>query len=434
MWKYSLFLGAAVLMCGCRPSTPQQTAEASQPGVSVDDMLAMTSAPQPLPEAPPVQALPAAPAVRYVPVSQPAEAYSLIEDAYVMADAFNDAPPDYGFDYNGAQPWVWRGDNGYRIYEASSDGGRYYYYHPNESEPYLVRDPQYAYAYRGGELVTVYDERGRILPAAEAERRTDWAGRYLSRARLLEAAAFRQRRVPVSAPVWVKERTVIVRQRNDWQAQRQRDHDWQTYRMRHEAEEHQSWAAEAERRRLAARDFDDWRTHGFRGQDPRVVRISSRDVVRHDAYRDDERRKMDARRQAEQQAQAERQRLAHIADAQQKQHADAGRWHQDPRQQAHDRHDERHGDRMAAHAPQRSQRPDHVAPPTVHNRKAEARTSDRHTPAGRTDSHRHDGPNHVAPPKVRAQAQAHVTPARSAGRHADRRPEKDHQRGHGHQR
>ena len=146
MWKYSLFLGAAVLVCGCHPSTPQQMAAASQSSASFGDTLAMTSAPEPLAEAPPAQYLPAAPAVRYVPVSQPEQAYSPIEDAYVMADAFNDAPPDYGFDYNGAQPWMWRGDNGYRIYEASSDGGRYYYYHPGESEPYIVREHQNAYA------------------------------------------------------------------------------------------------------------------------------------------------------------------------------------------------------------------------------------------------------------------------------------------------
>ena len=58
--------------------------------------------------APAAYALPAAPRPHVVHVLNRADNYAYVDHAYAMSNAIGQAPPDYGFDYQGVRPWVWR--------------------------------------------------------------------------------------------------------------------------------------------------------------------------------------------------------------------------------------------------------------------------------------------------------------------------------------
>ena len=139
---------------------------------------------------PSVDALPAARDVSIVNVRNPDDEYAYLDQAYYQSDAFEDAPPDYAFDYDGVRPWVWRSANDALEFAEplGRDGYRYYYYQPGAANPYLVRDNGYAYGYDRGQLAVIYDPSGRALSAAEMAGRRDYAGRYLARADTLYRA------------------------------------------------------------------------------------------------------------------------------------------------------------------------------------------------------------------------------------------------------
>lgn len=238
----ALSLAAALVLSGCNnPSQPTAMMSAS----ASDEALAAVDTPV----APAVQALPPAPKPKIVYVSRPADRYAYVDDAYAMNDAFGDAPPDYSFAYDGGRPLVWlAADNALRLVEPIAGGERYYYYRPGATEPYLVRDNDYAYAYDGGRLVTVYDSRGRALAQADAERRADYAGRYLARAQALAAAARRDRREPVTDAAWAVQQPRIDRGRNAWVAQQRSDSDWRAWHDAHAPQVQARWSGERARR------------------------------------------------------------------------------------------------------------------------------------------------------------------------------------------
>lgn len=266
----SLIVLAAATLAGCRMDGSSADNQAS----ADVDALPLTTSAQAYAPAPPVESLPAAPAPKVVYVRQPAQAYQYADDAYAMNDAFGDAPPDYGFDYGGSRPYVWRSDdNAMRVVENTSDGDRYYYYRPGQSDPYLVRDPHYAYAYSGGELVTVYDDRGRVVSERDLGPRTDYAGRYLARARALQAAAYRDRREQIAASNWASQRDRIAQDRAREREQQRQSREWQAYHDQHEAAQRTQWQAEQTRRERAAHDFDGWKNRGYQGAPPQPVRV-----------------------------------------------------------------------------------------------------------------------------------------------------------------
>lgn len=269
----SVIVLAAASLAACRMDGSSANNQASADS-NVADALPLTTSAQAYAPAPPVESLPRAPAPRVVYVNRPAEAYQYADDAYAMNDAFGDAPPDYSFDYDGSRPYVWRSDdNAMRVVEYTSEGDRYYYYRPGQSDPYLVRDPHYAYAYSGGELVTVYDDRGRVVSERDLGPRTDYAGRYLARARAIEAAAYRDRREQIAASNWAAERDRIARDRARERDQQRQSREWLAYHDQHEADQRAQWQAEQARRERAAHDFDGWKDRGYQGAPPPPVRV-----------------------------------------------------------------------------------------------------------------------------------------------------------------
>ena len=219
--------------------------------------------------APPPAALPPAPQPIAAHWRADPGRYAYLDDAYGMSDAFGDAPPDYAFDYDGVEPWAWRGGDGSRRFaEPVSGGYRYYYYRAGASRPYLVRDPSYAYGYDGDQLVVVYDGRGRPLSQAEFDRQSDAAGRYLNRARALAAAADANRRRSVVAANWAARQSQITAQRSAWAEQQAQDADWRAYHQSHAQHEDSRWADERRQRQAAAAGFNNWRQTNFTGAPP----------------------------------------------------------------------------------------------------------------------------------------------------------------------
>ena len=217
-----LLLGVAALSLGaCKlDRTPQGQDQAEMTAGAPFDILL----------APAYADLPPAPApvpVYYAP--QPV-AYDYWNDAYDMNQAYYNQPPSY-FNYSGATPLVWtqpypQQQTGLtdtltnfaitRIVEALVGGGqREYYYQPGYEYPYFIRDPQYAYAFDDGRLVSVYDPYGRVLGEPVLMQQAPVVSRYLYRADNLYEAALVTALQPLTRDVWDTQRVVLVRDIDD---------------------------------------------------------------------------------------------------------------------------------------------------------------------------------------------------------------------------
>ena len=233
----------AVLAAGCNRT---QTAATTAPPL---DALPLTTGDTPTTPAPATSALPAAAPARIARLVRPQDGYAYLDRAYAASDGYADAPPDYAVDYNGERPWIWRGgDNSERVVERTPEGLRYYYYEPGASEPYLVQDPDYGYAYSDGQLVAVYGLNGQLEPYSYQQRYADRAGRYLAWAAALYAASVHQQRFSVEQEGWRQQQAYIAGQRNAWAQQQTRYPAWNDYHQAHAQEEAAHWAPERDRR------------------------------------------------------------------------------------------------------------------------------------------------------------------------------------------
>jgi hypothetical protein len=171
-----------------------------------------------------------------------------------MADAFGDTPPDYTIDYDDEYPWVWRADDGgYRVVEWVPSGARYYYYEPGADAPFLIEDPNYAYAYERGVLVGVYTLYGAPVADRLAAARTYDAARYYSRAGALYRAAIHDQRRSAYAAQWRERAPIIVAQRERWARARTEQPQWRDWERANRSQETQRWAPERQRRLAYAR-------------------------------------------------------------------------------------------------------------------------------------------------------------------------------------
>jgi len=291
----ALALACAMLLAGCDKQ------DASAPAATqTSDALPLTTGPQTaIAPAPAAEALPAAPRPQIVAVANPQDDYAYADQAEAMSDAIGDAPPDYGFDYQDTHPWVWRSANrSEQMVEPVQGGYRYYYYQPGASQPYLVRDPQYAYGFSNGQLVAIYDGDGNLLPRQAMDQRADDAGRYLARAVALYEAAQQSERRAVNAANWAAERAELDAARARWQAQQNQQAAWRAYHDAHAAQDQAYWQGEQAGRRQAAQAFNDWSARGYNGPPPPVanrVNVQQQDI--------DQARKQQAQQDAAHQAQ-----------------------------------------------------------------------------------------------------------------------------------
>jgi hypothetical protein len=196
--------------------------------------------------APPPAAVPSAPPLRVVRTA-PRERYRYIDRAYALGEAFADSPPDYTVSYDGGRPWIWRSAYGdYRVIEPTPAGERIYYYDAGSDEPFLVRDPQYAYGYDQGQLAVIYDRDGR--PIDYDPQAAEWAARYNARARTLYRAAVHEQREAAYAAAWRDGRDEVLAEQQAWAARQQRDAEWRAWRDNHRRREQPHWDAERAQR------------------------------------------------------------------------------------------------------------------------------------------------------------------------------------------
>ena len=245
---------AAGALAACNQNGQSQSAPTPAAALPLD----MTATgPTQFTPAPTVNQLPPAPAVRVGRLSDPRDTYAYAEQADQVNDAFGDAPPDYGFDYDGARPWVWRGDDqSERVVEPLPGGGdRYYYYEPGAQYPYLVRDPEYSYGYDSGVLVVVYDHNGRALPPQQYRERVDPASRILARGLALLAASAREQHRSVVAANWEARQERIAADNAAWERGQEQQSDWAAYHAAHAQEEQAQWNQERFRREAEAARF-----------------------------------------------------------------------------------------------------------------------------------------------------------------------------------
>ena len=252
---------AALTASGCQKAGPSAATGPEAPP-AVATLPLSDAAAGPMTYAPPVTALPQTP-MRRVRVTRPRDRYAFVDRANQVGYGFGDAPPDYSFDYQGERPWSWQSDRGYQtVVEPLPGGGdRYYYYQPGSNQPFLVRDPQYAYGYQDGALAVVYDRYGRPLPADYVDRQADFASRFLYRALELYAASRREHRYAVERDNWYARRAQIAAERARWQATQDHDQEWRAYHDQYAGgdygqHEQPQWAAERSRRELEAARID----------------------------------------------------------------------------------------------------------------------------------------------------------------------------------
>jgi len=219
----------------------------------------------PLANAPAAQSLPPAPAIPVSAVSNPANAYAFPDRAYEMSGTFGEAPPDYVYDYEGVQPWVWVSDDGSQcVAEAVPGGERYYYYEAGAAAPFFVQDPDYGYGYEGGRLVAVYDHSGRALPVGDIQLRVSIAARYLVRAQALYDASRRDHHLAVAESNWMARRNLVADQRQVWQRQINADPDWRAFHAQNAPAADAHWQAErVQRLRWAAHVDETMRNQDF---------------------------------------------------------------------------------------------------------------------------------------------------------------------------
>jgi hypothetical protein len=206
-----------------------------------------------------------------------ADDYQWLALASALGGMLGDAPPDYGFGYDGVQPWAWEtGDRYLRYAEPIYGGYRYYYYQPDSYAPFLVSDPYYSYGYQDDRLVVIYDRSGRVIDARRAERQRQAAQDYYARARQLYEAGHRQPRFGVSAPLWDGHRDEIARDRRQWSQARVQRAAWRTWDAKNEPALHRDWAGEALVRREAEQSFAGWKKASFKTPPPRLYSAEQR--------------------------------------------------------------------------------------------------------------------------------------------------------------
>ena len=261
-------LGAASLAACNKPAANSDNATVAQAGAGPALPLTTGEA-TPSAAAPPVDALPAAGPAPVVRVQNPADDYAYLDQAYDQSDAVEDAPPDYSFDYDGVNPWVWQAsDDSLEFAEPVGSGYRYYYYQPGAAYPYLVRDNGYAYGFDNGQLVIVYDSAGRVLPREQIDQRAADAGRYLARAQALYSASRSAGRRSVVAANWAAAQPQIAAQRSQLAAARSSQSAWRAYDAAHGAQQASHWQADRSQRQASAQRFSNWRNANFQGPPP----------------------------------------------------------------------------------------------------------------------------------------------------------------------
>ena len=265
-------LAASLALSACNKASDQmarsETAAPALPDLPATLPLASGAA-TPVAYAPGPSELPDTRAIPAVRTVAPDDAYAYADQAYGFMDALGDAPPDYGFDYDGVDPWAWQGyDDSVSFAEPIDGGYRYYYYRPGAETPYFIRDPRYGYGYDDGQLAVVYAADGAVVPYESYGPQIGYASRYFVRGRDLWRASRANPRRGVTAANWVRQRPVIEQSRARWQQDRPRQPQWVAYHQSVAPRQERHWEPEQVRREVDSRRYANWQRQDFRTPPP----------------------------------------------------------------------------------------------------------------------------------------------------------------------
>lgn len=265
-------LAASLALSACNKASDQmgrsETAAPALPDLPATLPLASGAA-TPVAYAPGPSELPDTRAIPAVRTVAPDDAYAYADQAYGFMDALGDAPPDYGFDYDGVDPWAWQGyDDSVSFAEPIDGGYRYYYYRPGAETPYFIRDPRYGYGYDDGQLAVVYAADGAVVPYEAYGPQIGYASRYFVRGRDLWRASRANPRRGVIAANWVRQRPELVQSRARWQQDRPRQPGWVTYHQSVAPRQDRHWQPEQIRREADTRRYANWQRQDFRTPPP----------------------------------------------------------------------------------------------------------------------------------------------------------------------
>lgn len=194
----------------------------------------------------------------------PQDDYRWIDRARALWNAVGDAPPDYGFGFDGGTPSAWETRDGYWVVvEDRAEGTRTYFFAPGERGPFLVRETDRSFGYAAGHVAAVYDGAGTLLPRYLGARWLDEGEDLYRRGRRLRDALLDRQWQPVDTTSWVNLNLFFLGIDQRW------DSGW-----RYRAQDAQAladqrrWAEEAARRAAMASAFEQWRHGGFQGPPP----------------------------------------------------------------------------------------------------------------------------------------------------------------------
>ena len=221
--------------------------------------------------APPVTALPAGRTIGLRRLANRQQGYGWLDRANYQEEAVQDAPPDYSFDQDGVQPWTWASGNGARVISEPVAGGyRTYYYEAGAEQPYLVRDPRYAYAYENGALVGVFTLAGVLIDPVAGSPQVSYGVRYFERGTALWRGARAAPHLAVNAYAWNDRRADLSAGRVAWQAHIADNPDWSAWNGTHAAEERSRWDTVRAQHQVAAQQFGNWQEQKYQGPPPQL--------------------------------------------------------------------------------------------------------------------------------------------------------------------
>ncbi|WBY09720.1 hypothetical protein PIB19_10790 [Sphingomonas sp. 7/4-4] len=198
------------------------------------------------------------------------DAYSYIDRADSLWEVIGNAPPDYAFSFEDAEPWAWELQDGDSIIvEETPDGIQSYYFGPEGEGPFLAVRPGMSFGFSGETVAVVYGPDGGALPREEGAANLEEGVALYARGRQLRRAMQQRQWREVDSQAWIDTGPLIWSSIQIWGEGRSRHSGW---RRHHEQWRDADWRRRSEaeqlRRRALAEQFRRWREGGFQGPPP----------------------------------------------------------------------------------------------------------------------------------------------------------------------
>ena len=210
-----------------------------------------------------------APPPAYSDVESP-DLYAFIDRADSLWEAIGDAPPDFAFAFEGAEPWAWELADGQRVVvEETADGIQSYYFSPGDAGPFLAVRPGMSFGFEGETVAVVYGPDGGAMPRETGAAHLGEGADLFARGRQLLRAMLQKQWREVDSQAWIDTGPIIWGSVSAWDYGWQRHPGWGHHRDRvRDAGWRHRLTAERLRRKERAEQFRRWREGGFQGPPP----------------------------------------------------------------------------------------------------------------------------------------------------------------------